>query len=372
MELAELKDNIQWATNKIEQFRGSLDLDDLQEAIAQNDHRMSQNDFWQKQDQAQQVIEEQKRLKAKYETFMRLQTDVEALTVTLELLEEEPQDQELKQSAEHDWQSLQQNLQQYEITMLLNQPYDANNAILEIHPGAGGTESQDWGSMLLRMYERWAKQHQFTVELADYQAGDEAGLKSVSLLIKGQNAYGLLRSEHGVHRLVRISPFDSAGRRHTSFASVEVMPELDQTINIDINPDDLRVDVFRSSGAGGQHINKTSSAVRITHLPTGIVTSSQAQRSQIQNRATAMNMLRAKLYQKEQEEQAQKAAALKGEQLEIGWGSQIRSYVFHPYTMVKDHRSNFETGNGQAVMDGGLDPFINAYLQWRFQQERTA
>lgn len=225
--------------------------------------------------------------------------------------------------------------------------------------------------MLLRMYTRWAQNRGFKVETLDFLAGDEAGVKSVTLQISGHNAYGLLRSEKGIHRLVRISPFDSAGRRHTSFASVDIMPVLDDSINIDIRPEDLRVDVYRSSGAGGQHINKTSSAVRITHLPTGIVTQSQAQRSQLQNRETAMNMLRAKLYERAQEEQKEKEAAIQGEQKEIGWGSQIRSYVFHPYTMVKDHRTNYETSNGQAVMDGDIDGFIYAYLQWELARHQN-
>lgn len=329
---------------------------------------MTQDGFWDDHESAQKLIDETNGLKNKYDNFQKLSKSVEDVQVLAELYSEDP-DEDLLSEMESDIKSVDDNMRSYELTMLLSEEYDSHNAILEIHPGAGGTESQDWGSMLLRMYERWADQHGFTVEVEDYQPGDEAGIKSVSLMIKGNNAYGLLRSERGVHRLVRISPFDSAGRRHTSFASVDVMTELDDSIHVDINDDDLRVDVFRSSGAGGQHINKTSSAVRITHLPTGIVVSSQAQRSQLQNRQTAMNMLKAKLYQRKQEEQAKKNAAIKGEQLDIGWGSQIRSYVFHPYTMVKDHRSDYETGNGQAVMDGDLDPFIYAYLQWKLQKE---
>ena len=285
-----------------------------------------------------------------------------------EMVAEEP-DEDLEQELVQRLQTLAEQMKTYELSMLLDEPYDHNNAILELHPGAGGTESQDWGSMLLRMYTRWSEQHGYQVETLDYQAGDEAGIKSVTLLIKGYNAYGYLKSEKGVHRLVRISPFDSAKRRHTSFCSVDVMPELDGNIDIEVNPDDIRVDVFRASGAGGQHINKTSSAVRITHEPTGIVVSSQAQRSQFQNRDTAMNMLKAKLYQLELEKQEQEAAALRGEQLEIGWGSQIRSYVFHPYSMVKDHRTNHETGNVQAVMDGDLDGFIDAYLKLKLNHE---
>lgn len=328
---------------------------------------MAQPGFWDDNIKAQKFIDQNNKLKEKYDTFMKLQSQLDDASVALELLQSDLSDKELKSDLDQNMKTLNQTLKEYELATLLNGKYDANNAILEIHPGAGGTESQDWGSMLLRMYQRWADQHGFQIEVEDYQAGDVAGIKSVSMIIKGHNAYGLLRSENGVHRLVRISPFDSAGRRHTSFASVEVMPELDESVHVDINPDDLRVDVFRSSGAGGQHINKTSSAVRITHLPTGIVTTSQAQRSQLQNRETAMNMLRAKLYQRKLEEKAKRDAKIKGEQLDIGWGSQIRSYVFHPYTMVKDHRSNYETGNGQAVMDGDLDPFIYAYLQWKLK-----
>ncbi|MSD83586.1 peptide chain release factor 2 [Lactobacillus curvatus] len=368
MELSEAKHLLEAIETKITQFRGSLDLEGLQESIAQNEAQMADPNFWSDQKAAQQLINQNNALKEKYDSFMQLQAQSEELQVTLELLQEEP-DAELQASFETDLAAVQAQMQQYELGQLLSGDYDSNNAIVELHPGAGGTESQDWGSMLLRMYLRWADAHGFTVETEDYQAGEEAGIKSVTLMIKGHNAYGMLRSEKGVHRLVRISPFDSAGRRHTSFCSVDVMPELDDSIDIEVRTEDLRIDVFRSSGAGGQHINKTSSAVRLTHLPTGIVVSSQAQRSQLQNRETAMNMLKAKLYQKEQEEQVKKAAAIKGEQLEIGWGSQIRSYVFHPYTMVKDHRTDYETGNGQAVMDGDLDPFMYAYLQWQLSQK---
>lgn len=345
---------------------GLFDLDSLEASIAINENKMAENDFWNDNVQAQKVINENNQLKAKYDKFNNLVNKADELNVSLELLQEES-DSELQAELDENVLKVEDDLRTYETNMLLEGPYDANNAILEIHPGAGGTESQDWGSMLMRMYQRWAEHHGFSVDIADYQAGEEAGIKSVTMIINGYNAYGLLQSEHGVHRLVRISPFDSAGKRHTSFASIEIMPELDNSIEVDINPDDLRIDVFRSSGAGGQHINKTSSAVRITHLPTGFVTSSQAQRSQLQNRETAMNMLKAKLYQKELEEQAKKNAEIKGEQLEIGWGSQIRSYVFHPYSMVKDHRTNYETSNSSRVLDGDLDGFINAYLQWKLQ-----
>ena len=251
--------------------------------------------------------------------------------------------------------------------MLLSEPYDKNNAILELHPGAGGTESQDWCSMLLRMYTRWAEKRGFKVETLDYLAGDEAGVKSVTLGIKGHNAYGYLKAEKGVHRLVRISPFDSSGRRHTSFVSCEVMPEFTGEIEIDIRTEDLKIDTYRASGAGGQHINTTDSAVRITHLPTGAVVTCQQERSQIKNREKAMQMLKAKLYALKIEEQEAQLLEIRGEQKEIGWGSQIRSYVFHPYSMVKDHRTNFETGNLQAVMDGDIDGFINSLLRSKMQ-----
>jgi len=327
---------------------------------------MSEPGFWDDNVAAQKVIDENNALKAAFESFHEISDQYDELEVMLEM-QQDDFDPDMQLELEEQVEVLKEKISSYELDMLLSEPYDANNAILELHPGAGGTESQDWGSMLLRMYMRWADKHQFSVETLDYQAGDEAGIKSVTLLIKGHNAYGYLRSEKGVHRLVRISPFDSANRRHTSFCSVDIMPELDDNVEIEVNPDEIRVDVFRASGAGGQHINKTSSAVRITHIPTGIAVASQAQRSQFQNRDTAMNMLKAKLYQLEMDKKAQEAAALKGETLDIAWGSQIRSYVFHPYSMVKDHRTNYETGNTGAVMDGDLDAFIDAYLKKQIQ-----
>lgn len=341
---------------------GLFDLEGLEEVIAEGEAMMADPNFWDDQQKAQTIIDENNAAKQKYQAFKDLESTQEELEVMLEM-QQEDFDEDLQAEFEAQLSQFEKDLDQYELTQLLNEPYDHNNAIVEIHPGAGGTESQDWGSMLLRMYQRWCEQHGFTFEMLDYQAGDEAGIKSVTFAVKGENAYGYLRSERGVHRLVRISPFDSANRRHTSFCSVDVMPELDQSVEIDINPDDLKIDTFRASGAGGQHINKTESAVRITHLPTGIVVSSQAQRSQLKNRETAMGMLKAKLYQQELERKAQEEAAIRGEQMDNGWGSQIRSYVFHPYTMVKDHRTDFETGNGQAVMDGDLDGFIDAYLR---------
>lgn len=325
---------------------------------------MLQPDFWNDHDQAQKIISEANGLKDQVHEFYKLNEAYENLELTYELVKEE-NDAELQAELEDELGQLTERLNQFELQLLLSDEYDKNNAILELHPGAGGTESQDWGSMLLRMYQRWAEQKGFKVETLDYLPGDEAGIKSVTLAIKGHNAYGYLKAEKGVHRLVRISPFDSSGRRHTSFVSCDVMPEFNDDIEIEIRSEDLRVDTYRSSGAGGQHVNKTESAIRITHLPTGIVVSCQTGRSQIQNRESAMKMLKAKLYQKELEEKEKALAEIRGEQKEIGWGSQIRSYVFHPYSMVKDHRTGTETGNVQAVMDGELDPFINAYLRSR-------
>lgn len=327
--------------------------------------------FWDDSNTAQEVINEANQLKSVYETYKKLTEMHDDLEVMYELTKEEP-DASFEEELSEKTEEFRKALDDYELTMLLNGPHDKNNAILEIHAGAGGTESQDWASMLFRMYTRWAEHKGFAVETLDYQAGDEAGIKSVSILIKGLNAYGYLHAERGVHRLVRISPFDAAGRRHTSFCSVDVMPEIAaDDAEIEVNPDDIRVDTYRASGAGGQHINKTSSAIRITHIPTGIVVQSQAQRSQFQNRDTAMGMLKAKLFQLQEEEREKELAAIRGEQKEIGWGSQIRSYVFHPYSMVKDHRTNYETGNVQAVMDGELDDFIDAYLKMNIEHSES-
>lgn len=345
---------------------GLFDLDALEADIADYEYQMSQPDFWDDNEAAQVVIQELNSSKETYQTISSLEDQVEELTMALELYNE-TKDEEMYQEAEELTEALSKAIDSYEIMLLLSGEYDKNDAILEIHPGAGGTESQDWGSMLLRMYQRYADHKGFSVEVLDYQAGDEAGIKSVVLEIKGHNAYGLLKSEKGVHRLVRISPFDSNARRHTSFASIEVTPLIDQSVEIDINPDDIRIDTYRASGAGGQHVNKTDSAVRITHIPTGVVTQSQAQRSQLQNREQAMKLLKSKLHQLEVEQKAKELAEIKGDQKEIGWGSQIRSYVFHPYSMVKDHRTNYEVGNTDKVMDGDLDDFIDAYLKWSIE-----
>lgn len=325
---------------------------------------MTHPEFWNDQEKAQTVISEANGLKDQVNEFYGLFEAYENLDVSYELIKEE-NDAELQTELEEELQQLSSRLNQFELQLLLSEEYDKNNAILELHPGAGGTESQDWGSMLLRMYTRWAEKKGFKVETLDYLPGDEAGIKSVTLAIRGHNAYGYLKAEKGVHRLVRISPFDSAGRRHTSFVSCEVMPEFNDEIQVDIRTEDLKIDTYRATGAGGQHINTTDSAVRITHLPTGVVVTCQNERSQIKNREAAMKMLKGKLYQLEIEKQEQELLEIRGEQKEIGWGSQIRSYVFHPYSMVKDHRTSTESGNVNAVMDGDLDPFIDAYLRSR-------
>ncbi|WP_156942398.1 peptide chain release factor 2 [Alkalihalobacterium bogoriense] len=362
MDLVVIKQELTMMAKRLADFRGSLDLENKEERIAELEEKMSDPDFWNDQDEAQKVINETNGLKEMVNTYKEMQETYDDIEVTYELVKEED-DESLFTELEAGVKQLGKELNEYELQMLLSEPYDKNNAILELHPGAGGTESQDWASMLLRMYTRWAEQKGYKVETLDYLPGDEAGVKSVTLLIKGHNAYGYLKAEKGVHRLVRISPFDSSGRRHTSFVSCEVMPELDDDVEIDVTPDELKIDTYRASGAGGQHINTTDSAVRITHVPTNTVVTCQSERSQIKNREQAMKMLMAKLYQQRIEAQQAELAEIRGEQKEIGWGSQIRSYVFHPYSMVKDHRTNYEIGNTNGVMDGDLDPFIDAYLR---------
>ncbi|WP_128659213.1 peptide chain release factor 2 [Paenibacillus sp. 598K] len=363
-----IKQDLREMAKKLQNLRGSLDLDLKREQIDNYEEKMTAPDFWDDNEKAQALIAELNGIKSVVEKYEKLQADQDDLQMMLELVETEGDDEmaaELAESVE----ALVKSVDEFELQLLLNQPYDRLNAIVELHPGAGGTESQDWGEMLYRMYTRWAEKRGFKVELLDYQDGDEAGIKSVTMLIRGYNAYGYLKAEKGVHRLVRISPFDASGRRHTSFASCDVMPEIDDDIEIDIRSEDLKVDTYRASGAGGQHINKTESAIRITHMPSGIVVSCQTQRSQIKNREQAMKMLRSKLYERKIEEQQRELAEIRGEVADNAWGSQIRSYVFHPYSMVKDHRTQVETGNVGAVMDGDLDAFIDGYLRSQIKPE---
>ena len=301
-------------------------------------------------------------MKTKIENYKKIKKEFDSNYEIIDLLRTE-NDEELEKELINNIKLLEKEVSKLEITTLLSEKYDSNNAIITLHPGAGGTEAQDWVEMLYRMYTRWANDNGYLIEELDYLQGDEAGIKSVTFLVSGEFAYGYLKGEQGVHRLVRISPFDAGGRRHTSFASVEVLPEITDDIQIEINPDDLRIDTYRASGAGGQHINKTSSAVRITHIPTNIVVACQTERSQIQNRETAMKMLKSKLFALKEKEQKETINELKGIQMDIAWGSQIRSYVFCPYTLVKDHRTNYEVGNVQGVMDGDLNGFINSYLK---------
>ena len=323
---------------------------------------MNEEHFWDDPKAAQNVIRQcngMKELEAKYH---QMEQSLASLQETVDELNQNF-DEELKELLDMEYQDTLNQFEDFEVMVLLSHPYDKNNAILELHPGAGGTESQDWASMLYRMYCRWAERKGYKVTLLDYQEGEEAGIKSVSILIEGDMAYGYLKAEKGVHRLVRISPFDSSGRRHTSFASLDVMPQFSDEIEITIDERDLDVVTMRASGAGGQHINKTDSAVRMTHKPTGIVVSSQTSRDQVHNRENCMRMLRAKLVEMREREREEKMADIKGEMKKIEWGSQIRSYVFHPYSLVKDHRTGYETSNVDAVMDGELDGFITAYLQ---------
>ncbi len=315
-------------------------------------------EFWNDQKSAQIVLKEQKLIKIKVDHFNELAEALDDIMVMLELAEEG----ELLEGFSASIKELDENLDNFRTETLLSGEFDSNNAIISLHPGAGGTESQDWASMLLRMYTRWAEKKKYKVKTLDLQPGDVAGIKSVTLLIEGINAYGYLKTERGVHRLVRISPFDSSGRRHTSFASLDVMPEVDESVEIEILPEDIRIDTFRSSGAGGQHVNTTDSAIRITHLKTGIVVQCQNERSQHQNKEVAMNMLKGKLVEIMEQEKMDHIEDIKGDYSQIAWGSQIRSYVFHPYNMVKDHRTNVEVGNVGSVMDGDLDGFMNAYL----------
>lgn len=339
-----------------------FDITSLENQLEKLEEETAKEEFWQKDTQETgKILAKIKQLKKRVERYRQIEQEIINLQELTELANLE-NDEEVAKDILKSTNKLENEIERLQLETLLSGKYDKNNAILTLHPGAGGTESQDWAEMLYRMYTRWAVKNGYEVKELDYLEGDEAGIKSVTFEIVGENAYGYMKGEMGVHRLVRISPFDAGGRRHTSFASLEVLPEITDDIQIDINPDDLRVDTYRASGAGGQHINKTSSAVRITHIPTNIVVACQSERSQIQNRETAMKMLKSKLLNLKEKEQKETIDELKGEQKDIAWGSQIRSYVFCPYTLVKDHRTNFEVGNVESVMDGNIDGFIESYL----------
>lgn len=344
-----------------------FDIAECKNRIAELEEISAQPEFWNELERAQKILQQLRTTQETVGKYEKLCSDYEDLEVLIDMAKEE-EDLELATEAQESFSQFEETYNEMLTATLLDGEYDHSNAILELHPGAGGTEACDWVAMLYRMYTRWAESHGYKVEVLDYLDGDEAGIKSVTMQISGENAYGYLKSEKGIHRLVRISPFDSSGRRHTSFASCDVMPQLPDDIEVTVRPEDLRIDTYRSTGAGGQHINTTDSAVRITHMPTGIVVQCQNERSQIQNREKAMEMLKAKLYEKEQEERMNTLDGIRGEKKDIAWGSQIRSYVFHPYNMVKDHRTSEETGNTGAVMDGSLDKFMNAYLAWIHQK----
>lgn len=347
----------------LQQIKNSLDLDNKQKRIEELEADMEAPGFWDDTEKSQKAMKELKALKDSFEKYDALVRGLEDTKTLIEMAEEE-NDASLLPEIDSEITTFEEHLEELRIETLLSGEYDRSNAILTLHAGAGGTESCDWCQMLMRMYTRWAERKGYTTEVIDYLEGEEAGVKSVTIEISGPDAYGHLKSEHGVHRLVRISPFNAAGKRQTSFVSCDVMPDIDENIDIEINPDDLRIDTYRSSGAGGQHINKTSSAIRITHYPTGIVVQCQNERSQHMNKDKAMQMLKAKLFLLKQQEAEAKLSGIRGEVTDIGWGNQIRSYVMQPYTMVKDHRTSEETGNVDAVLDGDIDPFINAYLKW--------
>lgn len=357
----ELKLELTALKPQLEELYSALGLDHIIKEIEELEQQAAEPDFWNDVENSQVVLQKTSRLKAVFNSYKKLETQYEDLLVLIDMAIEES-DETVAEEIKEGFVQFKKDLENMKLQTLLKGEYDSKNAILTFHAGAGGTEAQDWVEMLYRMYTRWAERKGFKIKTLDYLAGDEAGIKSVTILVEGLNAYGFLRSESGVHRLVRISPFDASGRRHTSFASLEVMPEIDDSIDIEIRPEDLKIDTYRSGGAGGQHVNTTDSAVRITHIPTGVVCACQNERSQFQNREVAMKMLKSKLIEIKEREHLEKIEDIKGDQKDIAWGSQIRSYVFMPYTLVKDHRTNYESGNVNAVMDGDLDGFINAYL----------
>lgn len=347
---------------KIKELYEVFDIENSKERILELQEKAAEPGFWDDLATSQKVLQETRTLEGNIEKYNKLKTSSEDIEVMLEMADEE-QDEAMIEEIEAELNKLGEAIDELTLASLLTGEYDKCNAIINFHAGAGGTEAQDWSEMLFRMYNRWGENHGFKVKTLDYLEGNDAGMKSASIIVEGENAYGYLKSEAGIHRLVRISPFDSSGSRHTSFAAIDVMPEIDDTIEVDIRPEDIEMQVYRSSGAGGQHINKTSSAVRLIHKPTGIVCACQTQRSQLQNREYAMKMLKSKLIEIKERENLEKIEDIKGVQKEIAWGAQIRSYVFMPYTLVKDHRTGFENTNVNAVMDGAIDGFINAYLK---------
>lgn len=364
LQYEELRLRLMESEKPLKDLAEALGLDAMQQEVEKLEAESADENFWGDLENSQKVLQRISNLKSKISSYGRLKADYDDAMMMIELADED-EDESLIDECRGNVERIETTLQEQSLSTMLTGEYDEKNAILTFHAGAGGTEAQDWAEMLFRMYNRWGERHNFKCKTLDYLDGEEAGLKSAVILVEGLNAYGYLKGEAGVHRLVRVSPFDSSGRRHTSFASLEVMPEIDDTVEVDINQDDLRVDTYRSSGAGGQKVNKTSSAIRITHLPTGIVVSCQNERSQHQNREMAFKMLKSKLVEIKEREHLEKVSDIKGDQKEIAWGSQIRSYVFMPYTMAKDHRTNYEMGNINAVMDGDIDGFINAYLKMK-------
>ena len=362
LQYEELRLKLEGFLPQIKDLADSIGLKQLQREADELDARAAAPGFWDDMENAQKISQKTAAIKGKIEAYEKLNNDYQD-TLTLIELADEAEDLSLLEECQTGVDAIEKSMEAQRLATLLSGEYDNNNAILTVHAGAGGTEAQDWASMLYRMYTHWAEAHGFTYNILDYLDGDEAGLKSASIEIVGEKAYGYLKGEAGVHRLVRISPFDASGRRHTSFSALEIIPEIDNDTEVDIRPEDIKMDVFRASGAGGQHINKTSSAVRLTHIPTGIVVACQNERSQFQNRDKAMAMLKSKLVEIKEREHLDKIDDIKGNQAQIAWGNQIRSYVFMPYTLAKDHRTGYEMGNIQAVMDGELDGFINAYLQ---------
>lgn len=368
LEFEELNQRLSQSQKPIDDLKEALNIDNLKTEIAELEKISAAPDFWDDMEKSQKTMQKIGSLKAKVESYETLKNDFDDAQVMIELADEEG-DESLVEDCTSSVEDIENRIESMTLSTLLNGEFDGKNAILTFHAGAGGTEAQDWAEMLFRMYNRWGERHGYKVSTLDYLEGDVAGIKSATILIEGENAYGYLHGEMGIHRLVRVSPFDSSGRRHTSFASLEVMPEIDDDVDVEIRDEDIKMDVYRASGAGGQKVNKTSSAVRLTHIPTGIVVSCQIERSQHQNREVAMRMLKSKLVEIKERENLEKIEDIKGDQKEIAWGSQIRSYVFMPYTMVKDHRTNFEMGNITAVMDGDLDGFINAYLKMKSIKE---